>query len=145
MTAMRTSVRMTSDGSPYTRFHRALATGNLYLVRTAAAELPQVQLSDALQILPLMRDDEVLYERAALRWIGRFCLECNTASLEEVEAVGQALRLLLDHPGPAMDTLAEVCSANGLGSPTGASTYDQTSANRPHGPPRRARGRDSRA
>ena len=41
---------MTSSGSPYSRFRRALQTGNLALVRAAAAELPAVDLGDALSI-----------------------------------------------------------------------------------------------
>ena len=32
---------MSIKGSPYARFRRALHTGNLALIRTAAAELPQ--------------------------------------------------------------------------------------------------------
>ena len=41
---------MTSGGSPYARFKRALLPGNLALVRAAAAELPAVDLADALAI-----------------------------------------------------------------------------------------------
>jgi hypothetical protein len=39
---------MTSDGSPYARFRRALATGNPGLVMPAAAELGRLSLADAL-------------------------------------------------------------------------------------------------
>ena len=43
---------MTSQGGAYKRFRRALDTGNLLLIRTAAAELPQAPpLSDALRIV----------------------------------------------------------------------------------------------
>ena len=38
-------------GSPYAHFRRALDTGNLALIRTAAAELPQINLDDALRIV----------------------------------------------------------------------------------------------
>jgi hypothetical protein len=34
---------MTSQGNPWSRFQRALTTGNLTLVRAAAAELPRSQ------------------------------------------------------------------------------------------------------
>ena len=37
---MRTCVRMTSQGSPYARFQRALQGGNLLIIRAAAAGLP---------------------------------------------------------------------------------------------------------
>jgi hypothetical protein len=42
---------MGNAGSPYPRLQRALATGNLNLIRAAAAELPRVDLSDALLAL----------------------------------------------------------------------------------------------
>jgi hypothetical protein len=42
--------RMTSQGSAYSRFKRALATGNPLLIRSTAAELPRIELADALAI-----------------------------------------------------------------------------------------------
>src|SRR3954453_2426779 len=71
-----TSGGMTSSGSPYSRFRRALQTGNLALVRAGASELPAVDLGDALSICLLMsaREDE-RYERAAVRWLARLALE----------------------------------------------------------------------
>jgi hypothetical protein len=66
---------MTSDGSPYARFRRALAAGNLALVKATAAELPRVDLDDALEVCLLMaRDDHPMFERAAVRWVARLCL-----------------------------------------------------------------------
>ena len=41
---------MSIKGSPYANFRRALATGNLLLIRAAAAELPTVNLDDALEV-----------------------------------------------------------------------------------------------
>ena len=55
---MRTYVRVTSDGSAYARFRRALETGNELLVLTAARELPQVALDDALRICLVLRDGD---------------------------------------------------------------------------------------
>jgi hypothetical protein len=67
---------VTSDGSPYARFRRALAAGNLALVKATAAELPRVDLDDALEVCVLMaRDDHPMFERAAVRWVARLCLE----------------------------------------------------------------------
>src|SRR3954453_1601605 len=67
---------MTSDGSPYARFRRALAQGRLPLVYAAAAELPRVDLDDALEVCVLMaRGDPPAFERAAVRWVARLCLE----------------------------------------------------------------------
>jgi hypothetical protein len=105
---------VTSQGSAYARFDRALGTGNLHIVRTAALELPRVDLGDALRIIYLMRDDEALYERAVMRWLGRFCLECEGATPEDVEAAAKALRLLVFSPDDGTRTLSELCSAYGL-------------------------------
>src|SRR4051812_2927719 len=52
-TDVRTYVRMSDHGPSYIRFQRSLRTGNLDLVRAAAAELPVVALDDALAILLL--------------------------------------------------------------------------------------------
>jgi hypothetical protein len=66
---------LTSGNSPYTHFRRPLETGDVALVRAAAAELPQVGLVDALRIVWAFREDDQLYERAAVWWVGRFALE----------------------------------------------------------------------
>jgi hypothetical protein len=81
---MRTCVRVTSDGSAYARFRRALDQGRLALVYAAAAELPRLGLDDALEVCVLMsREAHPAYERAAVRWIGRLCAE-RPVSIHEV-------------------------------------------------------------
>jgi hypothetical protein len=61
-------------GGSYARFRRALDSGNLTRVRAAAAELPSVNLEDALRICVLLRDAHASgYERAVIRWLGRLC------------------------------------------------------------------------
>jgi hypothetical protein len=107
-------VFVTAEASPYTRFRRALDSGNLDWVRTAALELPKVQLADALRIVYVMRDDEALFERAAIRWLGRFCLEARDLSLADVEAAAGALRRVTWHPEEAGDTLADICRRAGI-------------------------------
>ena len=75
---------VTSDGSPYARFRRALATENEHLILAAARELPQIALNDALRICLVLRDgDPDRYERAAVRWLGRFALEARGVTLVE--------------------------------------------------------------
>ena len=67
---------MTSQGSPYARFKRALLTKNLALIESAARELPHISIEDALRILVVMgakRDPR--YSRAAARWAARVAAE----------------------------------------------------------------------
>ena len=71
-------------GSPYARFQRALQLGDLALVHVAAAELPRIDLDDALTICVLMaRGHEPSFERAAVRWTARLCLEHPAAGIAE--------------------------------------------------------------
>ena len=49
---------MTSDGSAYSRFQRALTTRNPLLIRTTAADLPRIDLGDAHQIVLELRPAE---------------------------------------------------------------------------------------
>ena len=77
---------MSESGSPHARFRRALATKNLLLIRAAAAELPQINLDDALLVCVALRDGEpARYDAAAVRWIARFCAEQPDVTLEEVD------------------------------------------------------------
>jgi hypothetical protein len=106
---------LTSDGSSYTRFKRALDTGNLNLIRAAAAELPRVALSDALEVCLLMRDqDGPRFEGAAVRWLGRFALEARNVTIEALERAAAALRTMPKSPEVAMETLSELCTQHGV-------------------------------
>ena len=106
---------VTSDGSPYTRFKRALATGNLNLIRSAAAELPRVGLPDALEVCLLMRDQDGRgFERAAVRWLGRFALEARNVTIEALERAAGALRAMPQSPDVAMEILSRLCLEHGV-------------------------------
>ena len=106
---------LTSDGSSYIRFKRALATGNLNLIRAAAAELPRVGLSDALEVCLLLRDQEGRrFERAAVRWLGRFALEARNVTIEALERAAAALRTMPQAPDLAMETLSRLCIEHGV-------------------------------
>ena len=104
---------MTSQGSPFARFRRALSTGNLVIVRAVAKELPPLGLEDALSVLLLMEQahDEA-YERAADRWLARFVLERPSVSLADLRAGADALtgRHRIDR----RKALAELCERHGL-------------------------------
>jgi len=81
-----------SNGSAYARFRRALNTGNQALVLTAAKELPQIGLDDALRICLILREgDPERYERAAVRWLGRFATEARGVTIEALKAAANAL------------------------------------------------------
>jgi len=106
----RVFVTSEGNGAVYRAFTSALAKGQLDLVRAYAAELPRVGLGDALQICLLMRDqDSERYDRAALRWAGRFALEAREATLEDLRTAVAALEALPARSQEAMDTLAELC------------------------------------
>ena len=67
---------MTSQGAAYSRFQRALTTGDMHAIEAAAAELPRVGLDDALAILiVLAQSGDPRFDRAAARWVGRLLTE----------------------------------------------------------------------
>jgi hypothetical protein len=83
---------MTSQGHPYARFRRALERRNVASAWAAAAELAHVSLADALSLCLLLRDREpARYQPAALRWLGRFCLEEQGVRLDEAMLVATHL------------------------------------------------------
>src|SRR6201990_1590453 len=107
---------VTSDGSAYSRFRRALDTGNELLVIATARELPQVSLADALRVVLLFRDGEPdRYERACVRWLGRFALEARGVTIDAVRAAAEALDVLPLRAGEAMERLQALCVAPGIG------------------------------
>jgi hypothetical protein len=78
---MRTCVRVIK-GSDYRWLRQALERGDLPLVKASAAQLPTVDLPTALDIALLVMEQEPHNgERAALRWLGRWALEAQDASL----------------------------------------------------------------
>ena len=101
---------VTSQGSAYARFQRALKTGNLTLIRNAAAELPGVDLGDALDVCVAIRQAEPeRFERAALRWLARFCVERREVTLAQVQVAAWAFDNITDEPA-ALETLQRLCS-----------------------------------
>jgi hypothetical protein len=107
---------VTSEGSPYSRFRRALQTGNETLVLATARELPRIALDDALRICLTLRDgDEDLFERAAVRWLGRFALEAKGATIDDVRVAAEALDELPRRAADAMERLQQLCVARGIG------------------------------
>lgn len=90
---------MTSQGSPYARFKRCLASGNARLVRAAAAELPRLSLEDALAVCLVLRDSEPeVFQRAIVRWHALLCRQVRGISAREAQLALAALQAL---DGPA--------------------------------------------
>ncbi len=90
--------------------------GNEAVVLAAARELPQVALDDALRICLVLRDgDPRRYERAAVRWLGRFALEARNVSICDLRTAAEALAGLRERAPEAMEHLQRLCLARGVG------------------------------
>jgi hypothetical protein len=98
---------VTSQGSAYGRFRRSVASRELDRIRYAALELSQIGLVDALRICEAMREDEH-YERAAVRWVGRFALEVPP-DLPALTEAAAALTTLPQRPEASMAALVALC------------------------------------
>jgi hypothetical protein len=106
---------MTSHGSPYARFQRALRIGRLSMVRAAAAELPRIDLDDALAICLLIeRQDGERYERAVVRWLARLATEVPAVGIDDLREGLVAFEALPYNPVAARETLAALCDRHGL-------------------------------
>jgi hypothetical protein len=55
-----------------------------------------------------------LFEKAAVRWLGRFALEVGDATLADVRAAADALTQLPTDAEAAMERLAAVCRQHHL-------------------------------
>jgi hypothetical protein len=113
-------VFVTADGSPLSRFRRAIDHGSVLLAVAAARELGRLDLSDALALVELMAAKrDVNFERAALRWHARFEQEVAGITLEEAALALNALVALdrLPGDGTAQEALAALLRRHGLRPP----------------------------
>jgi hypothetical protein len=77
-------VFVTSQGSAFMRFRRALDRRNATEALSAASELPHVGLAEALELTLLLAEEEdARYERAALRWHARFVYETKPVDIRD--------------------------------------------------------------
>jgi hypothetical protein len=84
--------------SANTRLQRAIERGDLERVRLAASECERIDLEEALGILLLIADQEPeIYERAAVRWLGR--LFASRPGLG-FDVAGQVLDEMAEISGP---------------------------------------------
>ena len=86
---------MTAQGSPLTRLRRAIAGGDLAAARAAAADLRHVDLDEAAGLLALIAaDDPERLDAAAVRFLGRACLERSFATLADAHLLVACLAQL---------------------------------------------------
>jgi hypothetical protein len=82
---------MTSQGTAYGRFARALQRGNVFQAELAAREIGHLSLAEALSLCELLvARDPQKFERAAQRWLRRF-IEERSPSLPEIASASAAL------------------------------------------------------
>ncbi|MGH3924467.1 MAG: hypothetical protein ACRDTT_16675 [Pseudonocardiaceae bacterium] len=106
---------MTSQGSPYGRFRRALDSKNVTVAYATATELDFVSLPEALELVLLVVDDPRRFRRAALRWHARYCAEVPDVGFEEAQAVLACLAGLAGRqPKAAAEALAALVHRRGL-------------------------------
>lgn len=78
-------------------------------------ELPRVGLEDALEVCLLLRDqDPARFERAAVRWLGRFALEGRGVTIEALQRATGAFDAMPRRSQTAMEILASLCVKHGV-------------------------------
>ncbi len=103
-------VFVSSQGSAYQRFRRALLTGNSVIVDAAARELPAVGLEDALRILVFMAHaDDPRYERAATKWAARVTAE-RRLGLDDARKVLALVEVLPSAADAVEPVLRRLCT-----------------------------------
>ena len=103
---------VTSAGSAYARFRRALEGGTPLMVKAAAAELARIGLDDALAVCLLFLDREPqLFPRAAARWVGRLMLEQPVALSDAHLALASLGALLHGNQRAGAESLIELCAS----------------------------------
>jgi hypothetical protein len=86
---------MTSQGSAYGRFTRAIKQRNLWAAEMSLRELRAVTLEDALSYLDLLAEQKPdKLERACVRWHGRLETEATFLTLAESQLALAALASL---------------------------------------------------
>jgi hypothetical protein len=121
--APRKDGESTSQGHPYAIFRRALLRGNALSALAAAKDLPQLSLSDALELTVLIaRKDPRRHQRIAARWLLRYLEEDPRATIEEA-ALADSILIALTGVGyqEAAQTLRALAErASGDGNPNGS-------------------------
>jgi len=89
---------VTAQGTPLTRFRRAIDSRSVLLAELAAREAGRLPLEDALALLELYaRHDDPKLEAATVRWLGRLITE-QRPTLADVQLAVAALVSLQERP-----------------------------------------------
>ena len=93
---------MTAQGHPRTRFKREIEGRWLFHAEIAARELGTLSLGEALELVVLYAEVErAKFERAAVRWLGRYLDEGKDVSLLKAHVALAALSELRSSKGKA--------------------------------------------
>jgi hypothetical protein len=85
-------------GSAYAAFQRALRARDATHALAEARDIPRLNLADSLALVVLIAEQRPeLFERAAVRWAGRFVLERRDVSLAEAALAVAGLAALRGH------------------------------------------------
>ncbi len=96
---------MGAAGSPYAAFQRALKARNVALALAEARDMPKLNLPDVLELVLLLREERHdLFERAAVRFAGRYLLERKALLSDAVLLLG-LLTDMGEHVNAASATL----------------------------------------
>jgi len=90
------------------------------VILSAARELPRVAVNDAKDLPVLRYGDPDRYERAAVRWLGRFALEAQDVTVNAIRRAAEALGDLPEEPAEAMERLQRSCIVHGLSGAMGS-------------------------
>ena len=100
---------VTAQGSALTRYRRALERRHIFGAEVAAKEMAFLSLRDALGLLALYAAEESpKFDKAAVRWLGRFALESDDLSLHDVQLAAAALRGLHRRPDSTLEVLKDL-------------------------------------
>jgi hypothetical protein len=99
---------VTGQGSPATKFKRAVAARNLFLAETHAFEMTTLSLEDALALVVLYAEaEDDKFERAGVRWLGRLL----TSSPMPLSLAAQSVELVAQLRGPDAERVAGALGA----------------------------------
>ena len=95
-----------AQGSPRSRFRRAIDAQSVLLAELSAREMRHVDLADALELVLLYgNESDPKYERAACRWLGRLAAEQQDVTLGQLQLAASALAALPAAPAASRAAL----------------------------------------